>query len=128
MASAARDPIAILATELNRDKVQVGGSEVVHQMGYNESAARAWTRAASRLAVLPALILCIGGGFGLFAAVGGVLRHQISAKHGALFVVVALVMLGGAALQIALGRQARRITEKWDSAEPPGGGVQRNDR
>jgi hypothetical protein len=89
-------------------------------MGYDEGAARAWTRGVSRLAVVPALVLCTGAGFGLFAAAGGVLTHQVPVKRAALFVLVALLMLAVAALQIALGRKARRITEKWDGAEPPG--------
>lgn len=89
-------------------------------MSYDEDAAKAWTRRASRLAVVPALVCCAGAGLGLFAAVSGVLTHQMPMKRAALFLLVALFMLAVAALQIALGRKARRITGKWDGAEPAG--------
>lgn len=87
-------------------------------MGYDERGARLGTRAVARLAWLPAVILGIGAAWALLIAVGGALSHQLPIKKAALFAIVALIMLGGAALQIAGGRRAKRIAETWD-AEPP---------
>ena len=82
-------------------------------MGFDERRARAFTAAASPLGVTAAVIFCIGACFGLFGALGAVLTHQVSLALG-LF-VIALVMLGGAALQIALARRAARLVREWSA-------------
>lgn len=87
-------------------------------MGYNERAARLGTRAAARLGWVPAVILGLGAAWALLVAVGGLLSHQLPIEKAALFTIVGLVMLGGAALQAAGARRAKRMTETWD-AEPP---------